>query len=192
MAITAASDAPAGPNVDFQATPGLIRPHGRARSPGDPGAARRHRLPDGLRVAGEQGLMVTDEKRDTMKYRCRHMPPRLRCALRATQARAAGRNLNLVYTQINEHTLLIRTLRPLRPCPQESQGTKQRRSLCTFTGLSAGLSCSQTSPQVLLTADSRPPAALTRQALDCGISRRICGKCAASTYAQVNGVSADI
>jgi hypothetical protein len=28
--------------------------------------------------------------------------------------RAAGRNLNLVYTQINEHTFLLQTLRPLR------------------------------------------------------------------------------
>ena len=66
-----------------------------------------------------------------------------------------GRNHNVVYTQINEYTFLVRTLRPIRRGPQESQGTNQRQSLFTFTDLSAGLSCSQTSPQVLLTADGR-------------------------------------
>jgi hypothetical protein len=42
------------------------------------------------------------------------MPPRLGCALNATEVHSSRRNLNLVYTQVNENTFLIETLRPIR------------------------------------------------------------------------------
>lgn len=42
------------------------------------------------------------------------MPPRLGCALNATEVLSSRRNLNLVYTQVNENTFLLQTLRPIR------------------------------------------------------------------------------
>jgi hypothetical protein len=64
----------------------------------DLGAARRHRLQDDLRVAGEQGLLVTDEERDTME-KCRHMPPRLGCALGATQIQSSPGGITMSSTR---------------------------------------------------------------------------------------------
>jgi hypothetical protein len=50
-----------------------------------------------------------------MKARCCHRPPRHGCALGATEVQSSREgNLNLVYTQVNEQTSLIRTLRRIR------------------------------------------------------------------------------
>ena len=87
-----------------------------------------------------QDLMVTDEKRRTMNNRCWHMPHSASASLRAWRHRGLEqprKNLNPVYTQVNEYIFLLPTLRPLRRGPQECRGTKQRRSLSTFTGSSA-------------------------------------------------------
>ena len=46
------------------------------------------------------------------------MPPRLRYALGATEVQSS-RNLDLVYTRIDEHDSPLRTLRPIRRADKE-------------------------------------------------------------------------
>jgi hypothetical protein len=62
----------------------------------------------------EQHPLVAEEERDPMRDRDCHIPPRLACALNATEVHSSRRNLNLVYRQVNEHTFLVQTLRPIR------------------------------------------------------------------------------
>ena len=61
-----------------------------------------------------------------MRDRGCHMPPRLGCALNATEIQSSRRNLNLVYTQVNENTFLIQTLRPIRRRDKCAQQTRRR------------------------------------------------------------------
>jgi hypothetical protein len=42
------------------------------------------------------------------------VPPRVGCALGATEVQSSRENPDLVYTQINEDTPFVRTLRPIR------------------------------------------------------------------------------
>ncbi len=73
------------------------------------------RRDDARAACGERNLLVTDPERDPVKDRCCHMPPRLGCALGGTEVQSSrGECLYLVYTQMNEHTFLSRTLRPVR------------------------------------------------------------------------------
>ena len=48
-----------------------------------------------------------------MGERCCHVPSRVGCALSATEVQSSWRDLNLVYTPVNEHIFLIPTLRPI-------------------------------------------------------------------------------
>jgi hypothetical protein len=63
---------------------------------------------DDIRVADkEQNPLATEGEQGPMRDRGCRMPPRLGCALSATEVQSSREDLNLVYTQINEHTFLI-------------------------------------------------------------------------------------
>jgi hypothetical protein len=77
-------------------------------------------------AAKEQNPLVADGERGPMRDRGCHMPPRLGCALNATEVQSSRRNLNLVYTQVHENTFLIQTLRPIRRRDKYAQQTRRR------------------------------------------------------------------
>jgi hypothetical protein len=64
-------------------------------------------------VDKKQNPLVAPGERGPRRDRGCHMPPRLGCALNTIEVQGGRRNLNLVYTQINEHTFVIQTLRPI-------------------------------------------------------------------------------
>ena len=59
-----------------------------------------------------------------MRDRGCHTPPRLGCALSATEVQSSRGNLNLVYLQVNEHASLTQTLRPI---PRRDKCAEQPR-----------------------------------------------------------------
>jgi hypothetical protein len=78
-------------------------------------------------VDKEQNPLVAQGERGPRRDRGCHMPPRLGCALNTTEVQSGRRNLNLVYTQINEHTFLIQTLRPISRRDKYAQQHAARR-----------------------------------------------------------------
>ena len=70
-----------------------------------------------------------------MRDRGCHMPPRLGCALGATEVKSSRRNLNLVYPQVNEYTFLIQTLRPIHRKDKCAQQTRRARQYSAYGGI---------------------------------------------------------
>ena len=68
-----------------------------------------------------------------MGDRCCHMPSQLGCALNATEVQSSRRNLNLVYTQVNENAFLIQTLRPIRRRDKYARLERPRFAAMAFT-----------------------------------------------------------
>lgn len=69
--------------------------------------------------------LVAYGQRDPMRARGCYMPPRHGCTLNDTEVQSSRRNLNLVYTQVNENTFLIQTLRPIRRRDKYAQQTRR-------------------------------------------------------------------
>lgn len=86
----------------------------QARSePGWPNGAGRRPQDDTRTTGREQNPLVTEGERSTVGDRCCHMPPRLGCAKRHRGPGQPGGISISFCTQINEHTFLFGTLRPL-------------------------------------------------------------------------------